>query len=315
MDWRLKLGLQKACSLLPFAREECYYQLQRRFGSLKHPLDPTEMFRAGVQVAEAAQRAGCSVQGARVLEVGTGRRLNLPIALFLCGAESIITVDLHRYLQSELALQAVDFIRAHPEPVFELFAPVTDQAQLRTRMDRLLSVRTAEELIQAAQIRYLAPADAGSTGLPAHSVDLHVSYTVFEHIPRDVLAAILREASRLLSPTGIAYHQIDLGDHLAYEDARISQVHFLRFSGATWDFWGGNQFAYHNRLREPDYRALYSECRHEVLEWLPFIDSRSVAELKAGLPLAPDFRELPPEVLATVVIRVTSRPVDPTNFR
>ena len=55
-----------------------------------------------------------------------------------------------------------------------------------------------KKLLSEANIVYLAPADASDTGLPAASVDHHISITVFEHIPKEDIARILTEAKRIL---------------------------------------------------------------------------------------------------------------------
>src|SRR5215469_5751427 len=45
-------------------------------------------------------------------------------------------------------------------------------------------------------VEYHAPADAAGTELPDASVDLHFSFSVFEHLPVQVMKDILREAFR-----------------------------------------------------------------------------------------------------------------------
>ena len=154
---------------------------------------------------------------------------------------------------------------------------------------------------------YRSPADAAHMDLPDGGIDLQTSYTVFEHIPGPVLAAILREANRLLSKGGVACHHIDPSDHFSHEDPAISAIHFLRYSEAEWDRYAGNQFAYHNRLRTHQYRRIYEECGHEILQWKEIVDSRSLAEIRGGFPLHEEFRPLAPEILSTVVVRAISR--------
>ena len=121
------------------------------------------------------------------------------------------------------------------------------------------------------------------TGLPAESIDIQFSYTVFEHIPEEVLAGILQEASRVLAQTGFCLHHIDPSDHYSHDDGRISKVNFLQFSDEEWNRHAGNQFAYHNRSRAADFKRLFEESGHRLLEFEPYCDERSLSELRAGL--------------------------------
>ncbi|MGH9662791.1 MAG: methyltransferase domain-containing protein, partial [Bryobacteraceae bacterium] len=238
-----------------------------------------------------------------------GRRLDMPIGLFLCGAASVVTADLHRYLKPALALHSLQALSQQRETLRPLFLRVTDASGLDRRMESLIRATTFGEFLTAAHIEYRAPADAARMDLAGGSIDLQTSYTVFEHIPKTVLAAILRESSRLLSNNGVTCHHIDPSDHFSHEDPAISAIHFLRYSETEWDKYAGNQFAYHNRLRTHQYRQLYEECGHTLLQWKEIVDSRSLAEIRSGFPLHPEFQHVAAEILSTAVVRAISRPL------
>lgn len=308
MNWKLKSAIQRTCAALPTGQEQVYYLLQRTFGTLRRQADPTSMWEETVSIVSDLQDAGFDLRGARVMEVGTGRRLDMPIGLYLCGAASVLTVDLHRYLKPNLALHSLQILSQKREELRALFLQVTDAAELDRRLETLTDLTSLGELLAAAQIAYRSPADAACMDLPGDSIDLHTSYTVFEHIPEAVLTGILRESNRLLSPGGVACHHIDPSDHFSHDDPTIPAVHFLRFSEAEWDKYAGNQFAYHNRLRSDQYRQLYNNCGHAVLQWKEIVDSRSLAEIRSGFPLHSRFQSLPPDILSTSVVRVISRP-------
>lgn len=308
MNWKLKSVLQRACASLPAGQEAVYYTLQRTLGSLRRPADPLPMLKEFARMAATIRQAGICMPGRRVMEVGTGRRLDMPLGFYLAGSAGVITFDLHRYLKPELVMQSVEAIRENREAVYACMAPVCDGQDLERRLEALCSTRTFSELIDLARIDYHAPADAAATGLPAKSVDLQFSYTVFEHIPEPVLEAILVEAGRVLAPDGAALHHIDPSDHFSHEDPLISPINFLQFSARQWDRYGANQFAYHNRLRADDFARIYQRCGHEILQWIPKIDERSLKLLANGFPLEQAFRAKSPELLCTVVLHVLSRP-------
>ena len=192
--------------------------------------------------------------------------------------------------------------------VVKTLAPVTAEKQLRERLESLCSASNCAELMRRANIEYRAPADAAHTGVPDHSIDIQMSYTVFEHIPLNILHDILVEANRILAPDGLALHHIDPSDHFSHDDPSILPINFLQFSDSEWNRLAANQWAYHNRLRAAEFAALYQECGHQILLWKPHVDPASLQALENGFPLHPKFEKHPPEVLSTVVLQVLSKP-------
>jgi SAM-dependent methyltransferase len=308
MTWRSKARIQRICARLPFFQESTYYFLQRNFGYFSKPPDPFPMLEGCAELVSYLQAAGRPVEGARVMEVGTGRALDMPIGFFLCGAASVVTFDLHRYQQADYLMASVRAMCGDRDRVVKTLAAVTEEKALRERLELLCSAPECPAVMRLANIEYRAPADAAHTGLADHSIDIQVSYTVFEHIPPDILRAVLIEANRILAPDGVALHHIDPSDHFAHDDPSILPINFLQYSEADWDRLAGNQWAYHNRLRSTDFASLYEQCQHEILLWKPHIDEPSRHAVENGFPLHSQFDKYPPDVLSTVVLQVLSRP-------
>jgi SAM-dependent methyltransferase len=84
-------------------------------------------------------------------------------------------------------------------------------------------------------VRYHAPADAASTPLPSRSIDVVFSNSVLEHVPSDVVLSCFAEARRVLRPDGVMFRSVNCGDHYAYVDRSITQVHYLQFSDEEWE--------------------------------------------------------------------------------
>lgn len=308
MNWRVKAAIQRACANLPVGRDALYYSLQWTFGALRDPNMAFSMQRAAARMATQLHQHGFEVADKRVLEVGTGWRVDLPIALYLCGARSVITYDIRRLLKPRLVMSAVATLSRNLERVQTTLGPFADPDEIAQRLRRLSGASTVREIFRIAGIEYRAPADATRTGLPDASVDLHLSHTVLQHIPYDTLVQLLREASRVLAPGGLACHHMDLSDQFAQADASISRAHFLRYSDAEWTALADNAFAYHNRLRAADYERLYAEAGHEILGLTTRVDERSLREIASGFPLAEPFRGREPEMLAIDTVHVISRP-------
>jgi SAM-dependent methyltransferase len=308
VNWRLKAAVQRACAALPVGGEAAYYSLQRTFGLLRDSDRPLMMLRAAADLVRELRELGFDLHGKRVLELGTGWRVDLPIGLFLCGAGSVATFDRHRYLKPRLVMAALASLARQRPLVVETFAGLTEQPELERRLDALIRAADLDEVFRVAGIEYRAPADATRTGQRAGSVDLHMSFSVLQHIPYETLLNVLRESSRVLSRGGVAWHHIDLSDQFAHADNSISRINFLRYSDAEWSVFSGNQFAYHNRLRASDYERLYREAGHEIIRRVTEVDERSRVELESGFPVAEQFRGLPTEMLAIDTVRVISRP-------
>lgn len=296
-----------ACAALP-GKDTIYYLLQRHFGSLRQTPDPLPMLRAAAEIVGELRQMGIETAGKRVMEVGTGRRLDIPLAFYLCGAESVDTFDLNSYLREALVMGSVREILRAREAAMKILGPVAGEAALAKRLDVIAGAENLRDLCARTRLTYHAPADASRTKLADGAIDIQFSYTVFEHIPGPVLEAILREANRVLSADGVACHHIDLSDHFSHEDKSIGMIHFLRYEEREWSRYNDNQFAYQNRLRRSEYDRIYAAAGHDVFKRLPFLDERALAELANGFPLAAQFQGRDPEDLCTVVYRVYSRP-------
>lgn len=299
MRWQNKALALRIVAGLPFGREPVHYLLQSLAGGLRKEPDPRTSFSEFAELMAFLGSHGYSPAGAQVLEVGTGRGLEMPMAFFLSGAASVTSFDLHRYLRPDRVAAALEAVRRHRATLREILRPIAAGVELDRRLETLCRINTLEELRDRCRIAYRAPADASATGMAPGSVDIHFSYTVFEHIPENALRSILSEASRLLSARGVALHHIDCSDHFAQRDSAISRANFLRFSDAQWEHIAGNQYAYHNRLRISDYRKIFSGSGLRIVAEHTLCDARSLREIRAGFPLDRRFRGYPAEELAT----------------
>jgi len=307
MNWKMKAAIQRACDCVPVGKQTLYRQLQRRCGGLIKGYDYSFLLGETARMAALLRKTSFDIEGAAVMEVGTGWRVDMPIGFYLCGARRIITCDLNRYLDGPLALETVRYVTGNPEKIRSMFSFV-DPGRLEKRIADLRNVTTPADLFRTTNIEYNAPCDCTHTRFADRSIDLHYSYTVFEHIASPVLDGIMREASRLLTDRGVALHHIDLGDHFAQVDSSITPANFLQFSNAAWMRYAGTPRSYHNRLREDDYRELFEKVPHEILYWKPYVDQRSLECLRNGFPLAPEYRDKPLELLSVSLLDVISRP-------
>ena len=305
MKWQRKARIQNSIAALPIGSNAVYYAVQRSFGGLRpDKIDPFDRMKAAEAMVAWAATAGFDVLGKTVLEIGTGRMVDLPIGMWLCGAERVVTVDLNPYLSARLVSEARNIVRGSPEKVNHLFGR-KENPLFQERLSILVGKRVSDSrLLRAMNVEYISPADASHLPIAAATVDMHVSHTVMEHIPEDVLAAILAEAKRIMLPGGLLVHNIDPSDHFSHDDSSVTRINFLQFSDAEWKRWGGNQFMYHNRLRAGDYMRLFDEGGVRVLGAKRVVDDRSATALAGGFSLAKRFKPLSHEELATTSLSV-----------
>jgi SAM-dependent methyltransferase len=305
MNWRYKAGLQNTIAALPYS-DTIYYAVQRCAGGLrKGRFDPMEWFQATGRVLERLGSQGFSIAGKNVLEIGTGRALGVPTALWLCGAGRTVTVDLHRQLSPALVSICNRYLSQNANRVRELWAGSLDDKLFQDRVRQLQDFSgDLGSFLNLIDTEYLAPADASRLDLADNSFDLHFSYSVFEHVPAPEISAILKEARRVLRSDGLLLHSIDLSDHFSHDDDSIPKINFLQFSDRQWSRWAGNQYMYHNRLRASAVFRLFEEAGVQVTRRGQTLDERSLKALKRGFPLDPQFVSAAPEELAITHVSV-----------
>lgn len=310
MKWKTKSRIQNLVALLPSSLSyAAYYWLQRNFGRLKRA-DPLDGFSAGVKTWVRLQNLGLNPRGKIFFEVGTGRVPLVPLVYWLLGADRTITVDLNPYVKIELVRECLMFVRKNLSLVREKLGGYHDE----TRLGQLVELAghknlSLQRFLETSSIEYLSPGDAAKSGLPDRSIDFHSSFNVFEHIPGDVLASILKEGNRIVRDGGAFIHRIDYGDHFADTDSTISRINFLQYSDSQWARYSGNRYMYTNRLRHDDFMALFGDAGHQIIQADVDLDPTSFQLVKTGrLRLNQRFEGKSFEVLATTGAWIVSKP-------
>ena len=253
MHWRIKGGIQKALGLVPFG-ERLHYQVQARFGGLR--LFDDELARKvddwRLMVGHLGS-VGVPVVGSRFLEMGTGWYPTFPFGLYLGGAKSVVTVDLNRHFKRDLTIRMTEGL-ARFLPVIAKTTGRSERELAGAQRELAAAVRGGASIDEATGgcVRYCAPCDASAVDRPAASVDVVFSNSVLEHVPPAAIDRCLVEARRVLRAGGVVFHSVNCGDHYAYVDRNLHQLHYLQFSDGDWRKWN-NRFLYQNRLRAVDF--------------------------------------------------------------
>ena len=291
MHWRHKARIQRLLAALPRRLGDAiYYQLQSRLGDLRNS-SPWTRLEYGAETARLYAKFAGPLAGRSFLEIGTGRRLNVPIVLWLLGAEQVICTDLHPYLKPELVRRDIDWIAAHETPVRELLPDADPE-----RFAVLLRDRRQPEAIH-----YHPHSAANALPVPDVSIDAHISCNVLEHIPPADIPPLLAEGRRILKPDGLLIHKTDHRDHFHRDYRAISPINFLRYTEAEWLALAGNRFMYANRLRVDDLRSCFETANCPPKHLRPGMDLNLLEQIQRQRPpLSAEFADKPAEVLAAV---------------
>jgi SAM-dependent methyltransferase len=114
-------------------------------------------------------------------------------------------------------------------------------------------------LMQSCRAVYLTSGLHSLRQLPDNSIDFIFSQAVLEHIRKKEFLPTLKELSRILKPTGISTHVVDLRDHFN------GALNNLRFSDLIWesDFFATSGF-YTNRIRFFEMLSLFEKAGFTV---------------------------------------------------
>ena len=304
MNWKVKGFVQKVLGCVP-GGEHINDRLQLAGGLRNFEENIAAKVADWKQTCQYLSDVQFPVSGATIVEVGTGWYPVLPICFGFAGAGSIKTYDIHRHINAKWTARALSCLEPHIEAISAFCA--CGPKEVREKYQRLRQAPAIDDILRLAGIEYTAPGDARQTGLPANSVDLVYSNSVFEHVPKQAIFEILRESQRILKPGGLALHNIGCNDHYAFFDRSISFVNFLRFSEAEWRLWN-NPIQYQNRLRAPQFLDMAAEAGLKVIYKRTHVRPGS-REALAQFTVAPEFRQFSPEDLATTTLDFISQKV------
>jgi hypothetical protein len=312
MKWKRKALLQNLIARLPSRPSYWIYEkVQMRFGAYRHGNNPFGRMDIVAGFVRKLRDLGSPMEGSRVLEIGSGRTLLVPVGCWLAGAEEVLTVDLHPYLSERMFLEDLRKLQVEHKQLDAVFRKSAGVAPVPERLATFIGLdllgMTAREVLEEMRIEYRAPADAAALNVQDGWADIHLSVAVLEHVPAPILKAIFKEGVRVTRQDGLFVHRWDMSDHFSHSDNSISSVNFLQFSEDEWKRYNDNRYMYVNRLRIDFFEEMFRDAGLEVLVRETSVDPRSLALLKEGLRVSPPFDRKPDQVNATTAATFYAR--------
>lgn len=286
--WWLKAGIQGTLSLLPQPQRWNHFFQRYVTRNLRLRVPTFERKWAQALRHHSNWRLSRPRPPRTVLELGTGWHPIIPCGLALLGVEQVHTLDVQSMVSEHTLAETLTLFDALlAEEPFDF--PI-DRERLAVLRDlRRRPPRDPRVALAQLGVHTLA-ADARATPLDAGTIDLFVSNNTLEHIDRATIAAIFEDFGRLAGPRAMMSHFIDMTDHYASFDPRITVYNFLQFTDASWRLFD-NELQHQNRLRVTDFREL-----HRASGW-SLLDEENTSDPAAfeRVELAPQFRSIPSE--------------------
>ncbi len=270
--WHLKAVIQKTISWLPYSQSVNFFfqkyvtkgvQLSDDYFTdrLQHAAHHIDGYMTYIRKKEINHKM------AHTLEIGTGWYPVVPVAMYLCGATQINTLDISSLMTRPNLITTLKKYQQYADQ--NLLTPYINPLPERlAKLSELLlesPLLTLEQLLNRLQIRYLV-ADARQLPLPDGSIDLIHSNNTFEHIYPNLLLPILKELKRVARPiSALQSHAIDMSDHFAHLDNTITIYNFLQFTNRQWA-WIDNDIQPQSRLRYSDYLKLFDQAQLSVVD-------------------------------------------------
>lgn len=264
--WVIKAIVQKLISYLPNSDKINYlFQKHVTKGVILSDEYFTDRLGHGIKHINAYKQHKNAVFNS-TLEIGTGWYPVVPVAMFLAGANKIVTIDITELTDTQKVITTlkmfIDYRKANKLP-----ADITIIEERFKTIESIVNNSQSlqlKELFAELNITYLN-CDARKLPFDKESFDLIHSNNTFEHIYEPILEGILKEFKRVLSAKGLMSHFIDMSDHFAHADHSISIYNYLKYTAQQWKRID-NDVQPQNRMRICQYRDLYKKLSITIIE-------------------------------------------------
>jgi SAM-dependent methyltransferase len=254
MKWYYRWVYRSVISFVPFP--SLFRHIKR--GMTPHNAENAKgVLDRGLSMIESIEDELFSIKDKAVLELGSGWEPIIPLLYYLKGCDCVNLFDLNRLIEPISLKRCLDYLTVNAPEISKRLE--CSPEEIRSKLFLPQSARTLDEMLRHFRLKYFAPHDARTTGLPSSSIDVISSHTVLEHIPPSIIQEILTEFHRILKQEGKSCHLIDNADHWAQKDRSISAVNFLQFDETFWKVISLNRLDYQNRLRHNDYLDLFQK--------------------------------------------------------
>lgn len=237
MNWKTKAFVQKTISFLPFSYRINYFL--QRYMTVGKNLPETfilDRLQQAVRHLDSHKSWGeKTIDSIKILEIGTGWYPIVPIALFLSGANEIVSFDI-RKLYSRMSIDQTlrSFLALHKcRKLVDLLPHFIESRMLQ--VDKALKESQVSKKWQYLSIEP-KQLENGLFPFSSSCFDVVVSNNTFQFVPKENLTSWMTEIHRISKKNSIFSLSIDLTDEFSHSDPHIGPFHFLKYSERRWKF-------------------------------------------------------------------------------
>jgi hypothetical protein len=280
IPWWARIGAKLALSRLPAG-----YGLWHKLRLFTHGAMDQHGYALGV-FQKHLQRAGLeNASGFTALELGPGDSLASAVLARAYGASHTHLIDVGRFATEDMRVY-----RDLEKHLRELGLSPPD----------LERTPDLQAMLRACEASYSTSGIESLRSVPSASIDFIWSHAVLEHVRRDEFAQIAAETRRVMRPSGVCSHQIDLQDHLG------GKLNNMRIRSSLWEAnWMARSGFYTNRLKQSQIVDIFSAAGFHVdvvntTRW----DAPPISQAA----LAPEFRSVDTRELLVKGFEIVLRP-------
>lgn len=190
------------------------------------------------------QKNGLSIKDKNIIEIGSGWAPIFPyFLLYFGGARLVMTYDLNEH-----------FSKKNIDRLNEIFHFEYD---VKPIVEKYGSYSLPKSVV------YYPETNVIDANLP--EADLVFSRFVLEHVTPGDIELMHKKFKKELRKGSTIVHFISPSDHRAYVDPNLSLQDFLQYSEYEWRK-KQTRFDYHNRLRLPQFLAIFKAAGMEVVD-------------------------------------------------
>jgi hypothetical protein len=275
MNWKKLLVKKAIVGRVPFADK--LREIRRRVFGYPPDIKKVELtIKRYERIKAGLDKLGSPIEGATILEIGSGWFPIIPILLARDGAKKVFMSDLNIHMDDITFRETAAYLKH--------YFPNDDYIQKITNFSSL-------------PIEYLAPFNVAD--LNDNSIDIITSNTVLEHILRSDIYNLFSSLRSKVSDYGSMVHLVDHSDHFEHFDKSISRIQFL-----TWNEEKHALINYlikdgENRMRHQEYHQVFKDSGFDVINEEVDLHDETLERVKT-LSLVYPYSKMLPEQLAVL---------------
>lgn len=283
MHWKQLLLKKSIVGRIPFSGK--LRELKRKLFGYTPDTSNLDLTIEGYELMKSAlKREGESISDKVILEIGSGWFPIIPLLLLRDGAKKVIMSDQNVHMDEITFKETAGYLKRS------------------FKTDRFIQSLSD---FSSLPIEYLAPFDAED--ISDKSLDLVVSRTVLEHIPKSDLYNLFFTLRPKVKDTGMMTHLIDYTDHFEHVDKSLSKINFLTWSEEKHALINFLIKDGENHLRHHEYQQIFLDSGYVVLNEELFVND-DVLEDIPKLDLVYPYSQMKPEQLAVTSSIYTAKP-------